>query len=99
MIVISFPGEVTEVVKQLYSGKAPGTGEVFSEMLKTLAVEGISWMTCLFNIAWESGTAPKEWQSGVVVPQFEKGEIRVFANYRGITRSGKVYSKVLETLL
>ena len=25
------------------------------------------------GIAWESGTVPKEWQTGVVVPLFKKG--------------------------
>uniref|UniRef100_A0A671UC54 ribonuclease H n=1 Tax=Sparus aurata TaxID=8175 RepID=A0A671UC54_SPAAU len=68
-------------------------------MLKALGVEGLSWLTRLFNIAWGSGSVPKEWQTGVVVPLFKKGDQRVCANYRGITLlslPGKVYSKVLE---
>uniref|UniRef100_A0A8C5CGF6 Reverse transcriptase domain-containing protein n=1 Tax=Gadus morhua TaxID=8049 RepID=A0A8C5CGF6_GADMO len=91
--------EVTEVVKHLRSGKAPGIDEIQPEMLKALGVEGLSWMTRLFNIAWESGTVPKELQTGVVVPLFKKGDQRVCANNRGITLlslPGKVYSKVLE---
>ena len=52
--------EVTEVVKQLHSGKAPGVDEIRPEMLKAMGVEGLSWMTRLFNIAWKSGTVPKE---------------------------------------
>ena len=91
--------EVTEVVKQLHSGKAPGVDEIRPEMLKALGVEGLSWMTRLFNIAWKSVTVPKEWQTGVVVPLFKKGDQRLCANYRGITLlslPGKVYSKVLE---
>ena len=55
--------EVTEVVKQLHSGKAPGADEIHPEMLKVLGVEGVSWWRCLFNIAWESGSVPKEWQT------------------------------------
>ena len=91
--------EVTEVVKQLHSGKALGVDEICPEMLKALGVEGLSWMTRLFNIAWKSVTVPREWQTGVVVPLFKKGDQRVCANYRGITLlslPGKVYSKVLE---
>ncbi|KAK5851305.1 hypothetical protein PBY51_002108 [Eleginops maclovinus] len=34
-------GEVTEVVKQLHSGKAPGVDEIRPEMLKALGVEGL----------------------------------------------------------
>ena len=91
-------GEVTEVVK-LHIGKAPGVDEICPEMLKALSVEGLSWLTCLINIAWKSGAVPKEWQTGVVVPLFKKGDQRVCVNYRGITLlslPGKVYSKVLE---
>ena len=91
--------EVTEVVKQLHSGKAPGVDEIRPEMLKALDVEGLSWLIRLFNIAWKSGTVPREWQTGVVVPLFKKGDQRVCANYRGITLlslPGKVYAKVLE---
>ena len=56
-------------------------------------------MTRLSNIVWKSVTVPKEWQTGVVVPLFKKGDQRVCVNYRGITLlslPGKVYSKVLE---
>ncbi|KAK5902677.1 hypothetical protein CesoFtcFv8_007911 [Champsocephalus esox] len=92
-------GEVTEVVKQLHSGKAPGVDEIRPEMLKALGVEGLSWLTRLINVVWKSETVPKEWQTGVVVPLFKKGDQRVCANYRCITLlspPGKVYSKVLE---
>ena len=54
-------------------------------MLKALSVEGLSWMTRLFDIAWRSGIVPRESQTGVVVPLFKKGDQRVCANYRGIT--------------
>ena len=93
-------GEVTEVVKQLYSGKAPEVDEIRPEMLKALGVMGLSWLTHLMKIAWKSGAVPKEWQTRVVVPLFKKGDQRVCANYWGITLRclpGKVYSKVLES--
>ena len=41
---------------------------------------------------------PLEWQTGVLVPLFKKGDQRVCSNYQGITLSslpGKVYSRVL----
>ena len=66
--------EVTEVVKPLQSGKAPGIDEIRPEMLKALGVNGLSWLTRLFNIAWETGTVPKVWQIGVVVPLFKTGD-------------------------
>ncbi|TWW54863.1 hypothetical protein D4764_0100890 [Takifugu flavidus] len=58
----------------------------------------MSWLTRLCNIA-TSGAVPLDWQTGVVVPLFKKGDRRVCSNYRGIilhSLSGKVYSGVLE---
>ena len=71
--------EVAEVVKQLFSGKAPGVDEIRPEMLKALDIVGLSWLTRLFNVAWGSGTVP------VVVTFFKKGDRRVCSNYWGIT--------------
>lgn len=91
--------EVTEVVKKLLGGRALGVDEVRPEFLKALDVVGLSWLTRLCNIAWTSGTVPLDWQTGVVVPLFKKGDRRVCSNYRGITLlslPGKVYSGVLE---
>jgi len=64
--------EVAEVVKKLFSGKAPGVDEIRLEMLKALDIVGLSWLTRLVNVAWRSGTVPVEWQTGVVVPIFKK---------------------------
>uniref|UniRef100_A0A8C6M635 Reverse transcriptase domain-containing protein n=1 Tax=Nothobranchius furzeri TaxID=105023 RepID=A0A8C6M635_NOTFU len=91
--------EVAEVVKQLHSGRAPGAVEICPGYLKAMDVVGLSWLTRLCNIAWSSGAVPVEWQTGVVVPIFKKGDLRVCFKYRGITLlslPGKVYSKVLE---
>ncbi|KAI3359375.1 hypothetical protein L3Q82_002875 [Scortum barcoo] len=91
--------EVTEVVRKLLSGKAPGVDEIRPEYLKSLDVVGLSWLTRLCNIAWRLGTVPLEWQTGVVFPLFKKGDRRVCSNYRGITLlslPGKVYARVLE---
>ncbi|KAI3359221.1 hypothetical protein L3Q82_002742 [Scortum barcoo] len=64
--------EVTEVVRKLLSGKAPGVDEIRPEYLKSLDVVGLSWLTRLCNIAWRLGTVPLVWQTGVVVPLFKK---------------------------
>ncbi|KAI3353319.1 hypothetical protein L3Q82_019273 [Scortum barcoo] len=75
--------EVTEVVRKLLGGKVPGVDEIRPEYLKSLDVVGLSWLTRLCNIAWRLGTVPLEWQTGVVVPLFKKGDRRVCSNYRG----------------
>ncbi|KAI3358215.1 hypothetical protein L3Q82_003218 [Scortum barcoo] len=48
--------EVTEVVRKLRSGKAPGVDEIRPEYLKSLDVVGLSWLTRLCNIAWRGIT-------------------------------------------
>ncbi len=73
--------EVTKVVGKLLGGKAPGVDEIRPEYLKSLDVVGLSWLTRLCNIAWRSGTVPLDWQTGVVVPLFKKGDRRVCSNY------------------
>uniref|UniRef100_A0A8C6V7K3 THAP domain-containing protein 1 n=1 Tax=Neogobius melanostomus TaxID=47308 RepID=A0A8C6V7K3_9GOBI len=50
--------EVTEVVRKLLGGKAPGVDEIRPEYLKSLDVVGLSWLTRLCNIAWRLGTVP-----------------------------------------
>ncbi|KAK3511695.1 hypothetical protein QTP70_014525, partial [Hemibagrus guttatus] len=75
--------EVTEVVQQLLGGKAPGVDEIRPEYLKSLDVVGLSWLTRLCNIAWQSGTVPLDWATGVVIPLFKKRDRRVFSNYGG----------------
>ncbi|KAI3354141.1 hypothetical protein L3Q82_018690 [Scortum barcoo] len=72
--------EVTEVVRKLLGGKVPGVDEIRPEYLKSLDVVGLSWLTRLCNIAWRLGTVPLEWQTGVVVPLFKKGDRRVCSN-------------------
>ncbi|TWW77036.1 hypothetical protein D4764_12G0004260 [Takifugu flavidus] len=66
--------EVAEVVKKLLVGKAPGVDEIRPEYLKALDVVGLLWLTRLCNIAWTLGAVPLDWQTGVVVPLFKKGD-------------------------
>uniref|UniRef100_A0AAV2MQG6 ribonuclease H n=1 Tax=Knipowitschia caucasica TaxID=637954 RepID=A0AAV2MQG6_KNICA len=77
--------EVTKVVGSLHGGKAPGVDEIRPDYLKSLDVVGLSWLTRLCSIAWRSGAVPMEWQTGVVVPLYKKGDRRLCSNYRGIT--------------
>jgi len=62
--------EVTEVVKKLFSGKAPGVDEIRPGMLKALDIVGLSWLTRLVNVVWRSGTVPVADQGGG--PHFQK---------------------------
>ncbi len=54
--------EVTDVVKKLFSVKAPEVDEIRNEMLKAPDI-----------VVWRSWTVPVERQTGLVVPSFRKG--------------------------
>ena len=91
--------EVSSAIKLLKSGKAAGDDEIRPEMLKALNRDGVLWLTRVCQVAWVSGQAPKQWQSGVVIPIFKKGDQRDCNNYRGISLlslPGKTYAKCLE---
>ena len=75
--------EVSQAVKKLLSGKVPGVDEIHPEMLKALDIVGLSGLTCLFSVAWMS--VPGEWQTGVVVSIFKKGDRRVVLQLRYCT--------------
>ena len=45
-----------------------------------LVIVGLLWLAGLFNIAWKSVTVPVDWQTGMVVPIFKKGDRRMHFN-------------------
>lgn len=50
------------IFRNLLSGEVPEMDEVCPEMQKALHIVGLSWLTCLFNVAWVSGTVALDWQ-------------------------------------
>ena len=86
-------------IKGIKSGKAAGEDEIRPEMLKALTGEGILWLTRVCQFARKLGKTPRDWQIGVIIPIFKKGERKQCTNYKGISLlslPGKVYAKCLE---
>ena len=91
--------EVATAIKGIKSGKAAGEDEIRPEMLKALTGEGILWLTRVCQVAWKLGKTPRDWQTGVIILIFKKGDRKQCTNYRGISLlslPGKVYAKCLE---
>ena len=91
--------EVATAIKGIKSGKAAGEDEIRPEMLKALTGEGILWLTRVCQVAWKLGKTPRDWQTGVIIPIFKKGDRKQCTNYRGISLLSlpwKVYAKCLE---
>ena len=86
-------------IKGIKFGKAAGEDEIRPEMLKALTGEGIHWLTRVCQVAWKLGKTSRDWQTGVIIPIFKKGDRKQCTNYRGISLlslAGKVYAKCRE---
>ena len=83
----------------LKKGKAAGYDQITGEMLKNLGRNGLILLTDVFNKAMNENTIPKDWEVGVIIPIFKKGDKTQCTNYRGITLLSvacKLYERILE---
>ena len=88
-----------EVATAIKGIKSAGDDEIRPEMLKALTGEGILWLTRVCQVAWKFGQTPRDWQTGVIIPIFNKGDRKQCTNYREISflsLPGKVNAKCLE---
>ena len=77
--------EVATAVKGIKSGNDAGQDEIRPEMLKALTGEEILGLTRVCPVAWKFGKTPKDWQTGVIIPIFKKGDRKQYTKYRGIS--------------
>ena len=71
-------------------------------MLRYMGAEGHDLLYKVLCNAWRTKKIPKEWETAVIVPVFNKGDNRECGNHRGISLpsiAGKVYSRILEKRL
>ena len=91
--------EVATAIKGIKPGKAASEDETRPEMLEALTGEGILWLMRVCQVAWKFGKTLRDWQTGVIISVFKKGDRKQSANYRGISLlslPGKVYAKCLK---
>ena len=76
--------ELVKAVKNLKNGKAPGEDGLLNEIFKS---NDFLLPSCLelYNQILASGTFPKCWTTGVIIPLHKKGDVNSISNYRGIT--------------
>ena len=77
--------EVVTSIQEIKSGTASGEEEIRPEMLKALTGEGTLWLTRVWQVAWKFGKTPRDWQSGVIIPIFKKGDRKQCTTYREIS--------------
>ena len=92
-------GEIRRAIVRLKRGKAAGVCGIQGEMLKAGGDTIVRWLHIIFNVVWETGKAPEDWQKAVIVAIHKKGSKKLCKNYRGISLlsiPGKVFAKILD---
>jgi hypothetical protein len=91
--------EVTRAIRRLKNGKAPGSDDITSELLKFAEEPVSAALYKLFATVWSTGRVPAEWKEGVIVPLYKgKGARSDCSNYRPISLlsvPGKVFAHIL----
>ena len=89
---------MSAAIKSLKAGKVSGEDDIQADMLKDMNNFGVCWLwqTCVCQVAWKTGEAPKQWYASVLIPIHKKGNKKKCTNYRALSLPGKVYAKCLE---
>ena len=93
--------ELATTIKRIKSGKAVGEDEIRPEMLKALTGEGILWLTRACQVAWKFDKTPRDWQTGVIIPIFKKGDrkycnVQTTEGYHSLVCQGKYMPNALK---
>ena len=95
-------GNFRRAIERLKRGKATGVCGIQGEVLKAGGETIVQWLYVIFNMVWETGKAPVDWQKAVLVAVHKKGSRKLCKNYRGISLlsvPGKVFARILDTRL
>lgn len=90
--------ELKEAINELKNGKAPGSDRITTEMIKYMGESGTQLCLKVLNTVWQEEKIPIEWEMGLIMPIFKKGDNRNCNNYRGITLLSTL-TKVLEKII
>jgi hypothetical protein len=94
--------EIQEAIKSIKNGKAAGHDGITAEMIKHLGGNGTQILLKIFRKAWAEGKIPHDWEIGVLIPIYKKGDRLDCNNYRGTTLLSvvaKTYERILEKRL
>lgn len=75
---------------------------IISGILKALGKGGIELILKILNTVWEKEKIPTDWNTGLIVLIYRKGNKRNCNKYRGLTTSNvvtKTHERVLENKL
>lgn len=66
--------EVLEEIRTVKRGKATGHDNITGEMLKNMGDSELKFLIKLFNKNLNDKAIPQNWEMGVILPVYKKGE-------------------------
>jgi len=96
-IVITYD-DVKDAISSAKNNKSPGLDMITNELLKNGGIGLINSLVKLFNHLILLGSTPRDWNKGIIVPIFKKGNKNDLNNYRGITLTScvsKIFNRII----
>jgi hypothetical protein len=90
--------DVKGSISRAKNNKAPGLDSITNELLKNGGDSLVKCLTDLFNRFLYIEKTPNEWNKGIIIPIYKKGNKNDLDNYRGITLTSCV-SKIFNRLV
>ena len=94
--------ELISAKKKLKLGKAPGSDEIYPEMITNQSLEADKLLLNICQLAYKTKSIPNDWNISTIIPIHKNGPTTQCENYRGISLlsvPGKIYARILETRL
>jgi len=90
--------EIEIAIRNMNKRSAPGIDGINLQILSKGGKAVVRWLRYLFELIWKVGKVPNEWNIGIIIPIYKKGDRCDVKNYRGITLM-VVASKILERVI
>lgn len=83
--------EIQNEIRKARNGKAPGEDNITAELLKYGGEQLHLQIYQLIKQIWSQNKMPEEWNTGIIIPIYKKGNKEECENYRAITLLNYVY--------
>jgi hypothetical protein len=90
--------DVIDSISHCKLNKSPGIDKITNELIKNGGDAIVSSLFSLFKRITMLECIPDEWNEGIIIPIFKKGDAKDLDNYRGITLTScvsKVYNRII----